>query len=136
MLDLRLGGIDVDGVSLQFNKAHSRNALQEAQTEEQRLQTVLEKIRTGLITPDEGAQDLGQESWFNEELLFADQTPPATATGNQDNQLQKTMRRVTLRFDKESQRYRYQPERIEIWSGTERDDQRVVPFIKQKAQGA
>jgi DNA phosphorothioation-dependent restriction protein DptG len=43
MLDLRLGGIDVDSVSLNFNKAHSRNALQEAQTEEQRFQTVLEK---------------------------------------------------------------------------------------------
>jgi hypothetical protein len=39
---------------------------------------------------------------------------------------------LTLKFDKASQKYRYQPERIEIWSGGERDEN-VVPFIKKKA---
>ena len=131
MLDLRLGGIDVDAVSLQFNKAHSRNAYEEAQTEDQRLLTVLEKIKTGLITPDEGAQELGYEAWENEELIFGEPVVSQPAA-NQDNQNMK--KRLTLRFDKASQRYRYQPERIEIWSGGDGRDT-VIPFaIKKKAQ--
>lgn len=130
MLDLRLGGIDVDSVSLQFNKAHSRNAKDEAETDDLRLKTVLEKIRTGLITPDQGAQELGEETWENEELIFGEPIGDQSAA-KKDNQLRK--RTLTLRFDKESQQYRYQPERIEIWSGTEREDEKVIPFIKKKA---
>jgi hypothetical protein len=136
MLDLRLGGIDVDSVSLNFNKAHSRNALQEAQTEEQRFQTVLEKVKVGLITPDEGARELGEENWFDEEKIFGDAMPPAVPVTNQDNKQQK--RTLTLVFNKQTQQYRYQPERIElIGSGAEREDhERVLPFIKKKAHQA
>jgi hypothetical protein len=136
MLDLRLGGIDVDSVSLNFNKAHSRNALQEAQTEEQRFNTVLEKVKVGLITPDEGARELGEENWFDEEKIFGDAMPPAVPVTNQDNKQQK--RTLTLVFNKQTQQYRYQPERIElIGSGAEReDDERVLPFIKKKAHQA
>jgi hypothetical protein len=38
--------------------------------------------------------------------------PPSGAGANQDNKQQK--RTLTLVFDKASQKYRYQPERIEL----------------------
>lgn len=139
MLDLRLGGIDVAGVSLNFHQAHSRNALQEAQTEDLRFQTVVAKIEKGLYTADEGAQELGEESWYDESKIAGepDIIPapvPAAGPANQDKTQQR--RTLTLRFDKASQQYRYRPERIEISSGSGRDD-KVLPFaIKKKAQGA
>jgi hypothetical protein len=101
MLDLRLGGIDVDGVSMHFNKAHSRNALQEAQTEDQRFHTVLEKIKSGLIPPDAGAQELGEETWFDEEKIFGDQMPPPIAAASQGRKQDKTTRKtLRLTFDR------------------------------------
>lgn len=139
MLDLRLGGINVDSVSLNFNKAHSRNALLEAQTEEQKFQTVIEKIKSGLITPDDGARELGEEVWFDPAKIFGGVIVPPIGAASQSRTKDKTnTRTLTLRFDKASQQYRYQPERIEIWSGSERDDQeKVLPFnIKKKAHQA
>lgn len=137
MLDLRLGGIDVDGVSLHFNKAHSRNAKDEAATEQLHFTTVLDKIKNGLYPPDQGAQELGEETWFDEAKIFGDEPMPPVAASSQGRKQDKQTRTMTLVFDKASQKYRYQPERIEIWSGVERDeDERVLPFIKKKAHQA
>lgn len=135
MLDLRLGGIDVNGVSLQFNKAHSRNALNEAQTDAAKFNDILARVKAGAITPDEGAHELGYDAWADEALLFS-QTGVTPMSGSQQSafgiQPGKTIR---LNFDKQSQKYRHQPETIEIWSGQEDETagDTVVPFIKKKA---
>jgi hypothetical protein len=131
-LDLRLGGIDVDGVSLTFNKAHSRNAKDDAATDAIKLKTVIDKVNAGLISPDEGAQELGYETWFDEDLIDGE-LPLSQSQGRLTRQNKR--RTLTLTFDKRSQRYRYQPERIEIWSGSEEEDgaNNVVPIIKKKA---
>lgn len=130
MLDLRLAGIDVDSVSVTFNKAHSRNALGEAQTEEIRQRNVFERVKAGLITPDEGAQELGYESWADMDLLTGG-IQPATEP-QKDTKQRKTL---VMKFDKASQKYRYQPERIDVWSGVETEGGRgnVLPLIKKKA---
>jgi hypothetical protein len=128
-LDLRLGGIDVDSVSVTFGKAHSRNAKDEATTEMIKQRTVFEKVKVGLITPDEAAQELGRESWEDPSLLFGTmpQTEPARGKTEQ--------RTLNLQFDKRSQKYRFQPERIEVWTETDLDGTRgnVVPMVKKKA---
>ena len=138
MLDLRLGGIDVDSVHVKFDKAHSRNAKGEAETEEIRQRVVFDKIRNGLITPNEGAQELGYETWADVELLTGgnlNQDPVPDKT----KQTRKTLR---LAFDKRSQKYTYQPDRLTVNSGqwtvdSERDEpSNVAPFIKKKAQQA
>ncbi|MCC7308317.1 MAG: hypothetical protein IT173_12180 [Acidobacteria bacterium] len=133
MLDLRLGGIDVDAVSLVFNKAHSRNALDEARTEELRFKTVLEKIQAGAISPDEGANELGLDVWFDEERLlnYAEEAirvirEPAAAAE------QKRRKSLVLKFDKRSQKYTWQPDVLRV-AMTDELSGNVVP-IKKKAQ--
>lgn len=139
-LDLRLGGIEVDAVSLQFNKAHSRNAKAEAETNEIKFRDVLARVKAGAITPDEGAQELGYDSWADDALLFQ-QTGVAPKAETQQPSL-TARRTLTLKFDKASQSYRHQPETIEIWSGERQDaiggNDKIVPFalIKKKAQSA
>ena len=121
MLDLRLAGIDVDSVSVTFNRAHSRNAKAEAETEAIRQSSALERVRVGLISPDEAAQELGYEAWETPGILLgaADRT---AGTAEQK-------RTIRLEFDNFSQRYRYRPERIAA-AGPENT---VVPFVKKKA---
>lgn len=134
MLDLRLGGIDVDGVSVTFDKAHSRNAKGEAETDEIKQRTVFARIEKGLISPDEGAQELGYESWYDMELL----TGPRLETPRAGDTQQKR-RTLRMQFHKASQRYRFVPERIEVWSGAGSEGGRgnVLPMnVKKKAQQA
>lgn len=140
-LDLMLAGMDVDGVSLSFDKAHSRNAKAEAETDEIALRTVLSKIRSGAISPDEGAQELGLDSWFDAELLVGSepaqpQSQKLMARAYDTNQPRtKTLR---MSFDKAKQKYIYRPEVIELMDdhqpGRIDTATSVVPFIKKKAQ--
>lgn len=132
-LDLRMGGIDVTSVSLAFDKAHSRNAKGEAETDAIKLRTVLEKVRGGLISPDEGAQELGYESWFDVELLNG-----AIDTGAVSGQQSALSRRITLSFDKQSQKYKQISRPTQIWSGDSDIDtgSNVIPILKKKAQRA
>jgi hypothetical protein len=126
-LDLRLGGIEVDAVHVRFHKAHSRNAKAEAETEEIRQRVVFDKVRNGLITPDEGAQELGYENWADAELLTGSLRPePATDKTNQ----RRTLR---LQFDKHSQKYTYQPDVLRVAMVEDGTADNVVP-IKKKAQ--
>lgn len=127
MLDLRLGGIEVDAVHVQFHRAHSRNALAEAQTEEIRQRIVLEKVRTGLITPDEAAQELGYETWADAELL--------NGRGPAQDQNANQTRTLRLKFDRASQKYRFQPDVLRLAAVEEETaPNSVVPFVKKKAQ--
>lgn len=139
-LDFMLGGLDVDTVNLTFNKARSRNALQESQAVSTTQATVLEKVKSGLITPDEAAQELGYDNWFDPALIAsgipAQIVPPSLSRSFDTRETRKT---ITLAFNKDRQRYVYQPERIEIWSGSEgigTAGTSVVPFIKKKATRA
>lgn len=72
MLDLRLGGVEMDGVSLSFNKAHARDPLSEAQAEQVRTDVALKKAEKGVISPDHAAQELGYDSAWDAGLMSAD----------------------------------------------------------------
>lgn len=110
MLDLMLAGIAVDGVTMTFNKPHSKNALSEAQTDSTIQATMIERVRTGLVSPDDGAQELGYETWFDPTLIAGGMTFTATTrqAAVQDR------RTINLSFDKAKQRYVFQPERLEV----------------------
>jgi hypothetical protein len=129
MLDLRLAGLDVDSVSVQFKRAHSRNAKAEAETDAIRQRTVFDKVKVGLITPDEGAQELGYESWADLELLTGGNAPPEPAKETQ----QRAKKTLRLQFNQRSQKYEYEPERISVWSGVEEGMPSNVLPIKKKA---
>lgn len=130
-LDFRLGGLDVDGISLQFNRAFSRNVLQENQANQILWQTVLEKVKNGIIAPDEGAQELGYDTWFDEELIT--DAPPSVAALIRSQQ--KLMKRFSFNFKKDAQRYQFVHPRIEIFSGSEDEtaNGNVIPILKKKA---
>ena len=67
-LDLLLAGIDVKKVSLTFNRPHARSPMQEAQADQVRMQTAIEKVRAGIISADHAAQELGYDSAFDPSL--------------------------------------------------------------------
>ncbi len=136
MLDLRLGGIDVQGVSLRFNKAFSRSLLAEAQAREIEIRNALEKARSGIISADDAAQELGYESAFDPTILEESASLAATlrSTRQADNPGVKTL---LFRFDKESQKYRWIQETIDLTSLSETTEQsatngNVFPIDQKK----
>jgi hypothetical protein len=141
-LDLRLGGIEVDGVSVGFNKAHSLDPKADAETDEIVLRNVLTKVRAGLISPDEGAQELGLDSWFDAELLVGSEPAQPQSEKLMARAYDTQQRRATtlrMSFDKAKQKYIYRPEVIYLAADDDqpdRIDNTVVPFIKKKAQSA
>lgn len=138
MLDLRLDGIEVDRVSLAFHKAHSRNAKAEAETDEILLRTMFRKVEKGLITPDEGAQELGYEDWADVELLMLGRDFGATGEKQSLSRNLKA-RTITLSFDRRSQRYKHLPETIEVRSDLQQDpagSNNVVPMSRKKKASA
>lgn len=132
-LDLRLGGFDVDGVSVSFNKAHARNPLQEVQAEQVRVQTVLEKARAGIISPDVAAQELGYESAFDAELLS--DSPDVAASlqrlrlGGADGANRFA---ATFRFNRNAQKYSFVQQRIEINDSLHANADNVFELAKKK----
>ena len=129
-LDLRLGGLEVEGVSIKFNKTFSRNVLNENQADGVKLENVLKKVRNGIISPDDGAQELGYESWFDEELAFEN---PGVA--QLIRQMKKTkVEKFSFRFKKDSQKYEFVRPQINLLSAEEEETSNgnVIP-IKKKA---
>ncbi len=127
MLDLRLAGVEVESVSVTFNKTRSRNAKAEAETEEIKQRSILERVKLGLITPDEAAQEMGYEAWASPELLFGG---PERREDGRDSQ----KARLRLRFDQASQTYKVERDRYEIASTGESGTGNVFPLVKKKAQ--
>jgi hypothetical protein len=129
-LDLRLAGIEVDGVSLSFNRPHVLKPLEDAQAEQIRVQTALIKARAGIISPDQAAQEMGYDSAFDPELISSH---PDVA-----NSLQRMkvgagraldLMTATFRFDRSAQRYRFVPQRIEL-NGDPVEAETYVPVHK------
>lgn len=125
-LDCRLGGLAIDAVSVQFNKAYARDPLKEAQAEEALVRTVILKAEKGILSPDDAARELGYDSAFDPSLL------------SQAPQLANSLRALTrsngasatFRFDVAAQRYRLVPARLELANDAER---KVLPLKKKAA---
>lgn len=132
-LDLALAGITVDNISLQFNEAKSRDALQTAEAEQVRQTMAIERATKGITSPDDCAQELGYESAFDPALLSS--APGVAGNAGAGLRANRSGFSATFRFDRQSQRYRFATSRIELSSlPVEADsDENVVPFAKKKA---
>ncbi len=112
-LDLLLGAIQVNGVSVQFNRAHARDPLKEAQADQARFQTAREKAECGMVSPDQAAQECGYDSAFDPELM---NDAPEVARSLQRLSLGAGRSResmtATFRFDRSAQLYKFVPQRI------------------------
>lgn len=115
-LDLRLAGLDVDGVSMVFNRNHALNPLQEAQASMVKTNEVLSKVEAGVISPDEGAQELGYDSWYDPTLIENDpEAAKRLRAKDREERLATGYESLRFRFDKNSQSYKHVPEVIEIF---------------------
>lgn len=136
-LDLRLGGLEVEGVSIKFNRTFSRNALAENQAAQIKWQIILEQVKNGAISPDEGAQDLGLETWFDEELI-GDGGAGANLSQLFAKMKNQKVERFSFRFKKDAQRYEFVRPNINLLTATEEEETakgNVIP-LKKKAQPA
>ncbi|PYS72731.1 MAG: hypothetical protein DMF69_06930, partial [Acidobacteria bacterium] len=130
-LDLILAGIQVDSLSLNFNRVEARNELQKAQAEEIRQQMIFERAHEGIISADDAAQELGYESAFDPELLSS---KPGVAKGTSEGLRAKRGFSATFRFDRAAQRYRFTSSTIEVASEpVGAADDKVVEFKKKAA---
>jgi hypothetical protein len=68
-LDLDLAGIPVEHVSLIFNKDKRLNPNTEALANNYDVMSVLKKVKSGMISPTQGAQELGYADWYDEKLI-------------------------------------------------------------------
>ena len=143
-LDQRLAGIDVDGISLQFNRTFSRNRVAEAQATEIEVRTAIQKAERGIITADEAAQELGYESAFDPSIL-QDNTSLGIELGNLARRADTLeTRSFAFRFDKKSQSYKPAPSQINLDAQRPENakaenfgfsnKKNIVPFEKKKAQ--
>jgi hypothetical protein len=124
-LELRLNGIENAGVSVQFNRAHARNPVSQAQAEQLRVQTAIEKVRSGIISVDQAAQELGYESAFDPALLANDAAGAALrAIGGME--LSGRREAYVFAFDRATQRYCFVPPRVELTSAPGRPSNEQV----------
>lgn len=112
-LDLRMGGIEVVGVSMTFNKAFSRNLLAETQARQIEITNVLEKARAGIISADQAAQELGYESAFDPSIL-EESASLATALQSMRVAEGEPVKSFLFNFDKQSNKYRFVRPRINL----------------------
>jgi hypothetical protein len=112
-----LAGISAKGISLTFNRAHGRSPLQEAQADQVRLQTAIEKVKAGIVSADRAAQELGYDYAFDSSLATGIPNPP---TGSKNEKQSKLRARLTFKFDRASQAYRFIPEAAVVVQGSGR----------------
>ncbi|MBX7170159.1 MAG: hypothetical protein K1X72_04325 [Pyrinomonadaceae bacterium] len=133
-LDLRLAGIDFDSLIIQFNKAHARKPLEEAQAKQAEQSIILEKARSGIISPDQAANELGYDSAFDPQLLT--DKPSAASLLRQMWVEQGANKTITLSFNQDLQRYEFKPETIVVDEPKQLAAKNVVDFEKKKATKA
>lgn len=127
-LDLRLGGLEVAGLSVQFNRAEARNPVNQAQAEQVRVQTAVEKVRAGFISVDQAAQELGYETAYDPHLLRDDPAAAAEFRNHAGTAGFSTAEPLNFRFDREAQRYRFVRQAIHLARDPNHATRRPAPL--------
>jgi hypothetical protein len=110
-LDLLLRGIDAQ-VSVSFNEHSAFKQKEKEEAEGQRIKNILSKRDAGMISDDEAAQELGYEKATGR---VPGDTPPAGIFGSAG---------TVFSFNRKTGRYEHAPERIEIHSLEQPQDDR------------
>ncbi len=112
-LDLQLSGIQVDGVSLSFNKNQSLKPLEEANAKSVDTNTIVLKVKHGYISPDEGAQEMGYDSAYDPRLAY-DDPDLSTELVSEKRKLNKNGKVIFMRYDRSRQQYVHRPEVVDL----------------------
>lgn len=109
-LDLQLGGIKIDNLSLQFHKNPARDPQAEAQAEATRNADIIRKVKEGAIDPDTAAQEMGYDEWFDHDRIgSSDQSQPLAMLQRHPStplRMKGGLQRV-FRYKQELQRYEF-----------------------------
>ncbi len=128
-LHLRLAGYPELSVNLQFNRIPALDPEKKTTADKTQVETVLLKVERGLISPDEGAQELGYDSAWDPALMT--QAPALAAA------LLPRPRRaaaVRLTWNRRDQRYHYRAESIHL--PAERRSARRVALVLGEDEAA
>jgi hypothetical protein len=68
-LDLGLAGIEVENIAIHWNPDKRLNPNVEALAEKYTVETILKKLLHGAISPEQAAQELGYQDWYDLELM-------------------------------------------------------------------
>ena len=117
-LETRLAGLEVNGISAVFNKTFSRDPLKDAQAEQLRTATAILKATSGIISPDQAAQELGYGSAYDPTLLAAQPEAAKELRRLSRASLPEGIEPFTFRYDKASSSYKFVPERVEVIADT------------------
>ncbi|MGD2087272.1 MAG: hypothetical protein PVH61_13895 [Candidatus Aminicenantes bacterium] len=132
-LHLELNNLFPEELSLQFNKDFRLNPNTEAMASRYDIATVWHKVSKGMISPDEGAQELGYGDWYDVELLYQQIT--------QDSQETASLKRgkVEKTFAWNSQKQRYVPQRnridldrVKVKVSHKDDDKKIAEAAEKK----
>lgn len=117
-LELQLKGIEIEDLAVPFEKIPARDPQAEAQAEATRITSIITKAEKGMIDPDVAAQEAGYDSWFDEERLYSQ-----AGGGLPFGFVKPRSRKFSFRFDKASNRYQFERERIIVgtWPQPPRD---------------
>jgi hypothetical protein len=109
-LHLELNNLFPEELSLQFNKDFRLNPNVEALASRYDIATVWDKVSKGMISPDEGAQELGYGDWYDVELLYQQITQDSQETAS----LKRGKVEKTFAWNSQKQRYVLQRNRIDL----------------------
>ena len=130
-LHLELNALFPEELSLQFNKDFRLNPNVEALASRYDIMTVWDKVSKGMISPDEGAQELGYGDWYDVELLYRQIT--------QDSPEAVSMKRgkveKTFAWNSQKQRYVLQRNQIDLDRfkvSMKEDDKKVAEAAEKK----
>ncbi len=104
-LDLALRGIMVNDVTLQMAGDDQRDTEKAARTDQIKWQIIKEQVESGAIDPDEGAQRMGYDNWYD-----------VSKIGNAHQPAPQTQKLTRLRFNARKQQYDFIRPRIVIRS--------------------
>jgi len=142
-LDMLLGGIQVDAITLSFNEPKTRDNYRMAQAEQIRQTMIYERAKLGTISADDAAQELGYEAAFDPELISGPLPAVAAGDGGANFGAKRSGFSATFRFDRAAQRYRFVSSRIEVASGSGEAEEgisnfglRIANFKKKEALAA
>jgi hypothetical protein len=118
-LDLALRGILVQDIALQMNGNDQRDSEKAANTEQIKWNTIKEKVQQGAIDPDQAAQELGYDEWFDASKISGGQQPTPLSELKKRSLIlsrlnKKDQKKHKIRFNQKSQQYQFVRPRHEV----------------------
>ena len=109
-LELILKKFHNTDIEVQFNENKPFDAEKAAKAEATRLETNLKRVTSGMVDPDEVAQEEGYPCWFDDSKI-----PGAISSNSKTEKVEQSLK-VRFKRNPDSHKYEYKPEVINLGS--------------------